>query len=115
MGKHAGQIAAAGALEKLYPEVHAACFEAHATARGTMFMDTGPGEGGAVRTMTGNCDPKGLLNGRLSMIVGRQLNPGDVNYDTHRWPALHALLSGFSTQRAGSPCVSVNRFRLFNY
>jgi len=101
--KHAGQIAAAGALEKLYPEVHAACFEAHATARGTMFMDTGPGEGGAVRTMTGNCDPKGLLNGRLSMIVGRQLNPGDVNYDT-QW---NPMLNGFGSVLT-VPCLGDN-------
>jgi len=89
--KHAGQFAAAGALEKLYPEVHVACFEAHAAARGTMYSGGSGGE--VVRTQTGNCDPKGLLNGRLSMIVGRQLNPGDVNYDT-QW---NPMLSGYGS------------------
>jgi len=86
--KQAGQFAAAQAMEQLFPDLHVACFEAHAAARETMMAGGGPGV-----EVVGNCEPKGLLNGRISLVVGRQLCPGDVNYAT-QW---NPMLNGFGS------------------
>jgi len=99
--KHAGQFAAALALETLFPDVYAACFEAHTAALSTCAETGGPIEA------VGNSEPKGLLNGRLSLVIGRQLNPGDVNYDTQWNPMLGGYGSVLTVPCLGDPSLVI--------
>lgn len=86
--KHAGQLAASVALERVMPDVYIACLEAHKAAR-----ETGVSEGATPQNIDPMGEPKGLLNGRLSLTIGRQLAIGDIVYTTAWDNMLHAYLS----------------------
>lgn len=77
--KVAGQMAAAKALEALFPEVYQAVLEAHAAGSGAAGAPSADGAAAALDPMG---EPKGLLNQFVQLTTGRPVAVGDVVYET---------------------------------
>jgi len=86
--KIAGQMAAAKALEALFPEVYAAVLEAYGNI-----------EAGAVAAVDPGGEPKGLLNRQVQVAAGRPLAAGDLAYATS-W--VHELKSYICTLKVNA-------------